>query len=494
MFYKIIILLVLSIVVKNEVFAQQSYFRKRSFFGQQYNQELILDSTHYIFPLRPLFRESDLDLLVEKQILPMTLDKDEYAFIHYWNSAPATPSDYNLINHKKYTDKKGRSKNIAYSVPSFYGTDPLVSSPFKKVWTPLRVMERHTILKYGFSTNILAASYVGYTPYALEGKPNWTGFVGAEAYSNWLLTSNKVGVTNLSFEIGYKYNLFYDAPEMKDIVGSEVISNVTNGPSDPIIGDMYITQGLFNNRILVAVGRITPWYYYAFNTFADDELTRMTNNMVNGGSVLPDGGGNSTKPGFAVQAYLNNNLYLNVVSTNPSGEDAGFDFSIWNRNHYFVATELGYVYTLSNHLEGRVSLGMHHLYKYEQEGITSGYGFTFLLQQELTPKGFTPYTGAYFQIHQSNPTISTVQQQIAIGLNIDHAFDNRNDGLGLALGYSDTSDDTMRDEFFVDTFYRFQFTESSHITADFQFYINAANKLQNKFIVPVMNARYIFNI
>ena len=154
------------------------------------------------------------------------------------------------------------------------------------------------------------------------------------------------------------------------------------------------------------------------------------------------------------------------------------------------------MYSFKNQLEGRLSFGIHHGLKKnvtDQSGY-NGYGHNFLFQQELTPKGYTPYVGVYVQAGYSDPTISDVTQQYALGMNIDHFIHRRNDGLGVGMGITDPSDNMFRKEFFMDMFYRLQLTQSAQLTLDVQLFVNPTNPAQRSDFAPIFSLRYLFVI
>ncbi len=489
--------ILLFVGLASPIFGQQSVFRKKFFFGVEYNNEAIVDSTHYIFNLAKLYELEDDSLLLKKQLIRPNRKESKFDKIYYWSAVSNIPSENTLVNHKKNKTTYLRKYQLPYESNSYFGTDPIFESPFTTWWSPLRRITQHLDKSIGLNMRPLALTYFGYSPSVIDGKSNFLSFFGAEIYSKWLIANTKKwGITSITFELGYKVNLINENPDLGSSVGSNITSNVTVSKTNPIIGDISITQAFLDNQIFLTLGRLTPWYYYGYNTFTDDELTRATNSLLNGGTNMPEGGGNSTKPGFGIKYMINTHFYLNFVMTNPKGADAGFDFTIYNPDSHFLATEFGYAHSFKNQLEGRLSFGIHHgLNKNvaDQSGY-NGYGYNFLLQQELTPKGYTPYVGVYAQAGYSDPAISDVTQQYAMGMNIDHFIHRRNDGLGVGFGYAIPSDSEFRNEFFTDIFYRLQLTQSAQLTLDAQFFVNPSNPGQQRNFAPVFSLRYLFSI
>ena len=476
-------------------FGQQSTFRRNIFFGVEYNTEVIVDSLTFVFPLAEIFELEDRQYVKNGQLRSFDRVITPYDNLYYWSGAPVIPSKNNFVNNRKRKINLDWNQQQPFKAFSYHGTDPILHTPFQKIWSPVRNLEHAGYDKLGLSSRILFATYMAATPFALKDKKGFSGFIGGEYYGSWLIANSKrFGVSNLTLELGYKANINQNAPDLGEAIGSNIVSNVTNGNSAPIVGDIFYTQGFFQNKVMVSFGRLTPWYFYGYNTFTDDELTRMANNMMSGGTVMPEGGGNSTKPGMAFQLLLSEKFYANAVVTNPNGADSSFDFQFLNFDTHFAGAEFGFVYAAKNKLEGRISAGVHHslLRKNPNEASRSGFGYTFLVQQELTPKGFSPYSGVYFQANYSDPNISSVTQQYVGGINIDHIFHRRNDGLGIGMGYSVSSNKAQRNEFLMDMFYRLQLTEAGELTADLQLFFNPADKAQKNSVVPILALRYIF--
>ena len=242
---------------------------------------------------------------------------------------------------------------------------------------------------------------------------------------------------------------------------------------------------------MVHAGRLTPWYFYGYNTFTNSETDAFMSEMFSGSVALPQGGGNGSKPGMSIQYFINEKFYFTSVLTNTEGEDAAFDFSVFNNDAYFVGTEIGYL-SKDHHLNTRVSLGIHRA-KVKQQGgeRKTGNGFNLMFEQELTPRDVTPYAGFFLQYEYSAPEIAVATQQISGGINIRHPFHRKGDAFGWGVGTVDPSDKKLRREYFSETFYRLQFTENLQWSFDLQLYINPSSSEEN--IAPVFNTRMFFS-
>ncbi len=83
------------------IFGQQTVFRKKLFFGVEYNNEEIVDSSNYVFSLAKLYELKDDSLLLKKQIIRPNREESKFDKIYYWSSIPVIPNNNTLLNTTK---------------------------------------------------------------------------------------------------------------------------------------------------------------------------------------------------------------------------------------------------------------------------------------------------------------------------------------------------------------------------------------------------------
>jgi len=446
---------------------------------EDYHREGTDSATVYLFQAMPLFREEDIVFLKERQLLPIETYSNLNRLYLWTTPIDVTQSeiafDANTV--------------LPFPLYTTYPKDNVFDSPLTPLLSPLR-KGIYDLGEHGFSTKIIGLVMTQHTDDNLPGTDNKAGFSGFEAYSSWILGSNELGISALTFELGHQNNI-YKTEDISKSVGSIITSNVLLGDSGPIIGDIYYTQGFFNNKLLIHAGRLTPWYYYGYNTFTDSETNAFTSEMFSGSVAVPSGGGNGTKPAASLQYFFNEKLYLSSVITNTEGEDSGFDFNILNEDAYFIGTELGYINN-KNHLNSRVSLGLHQAkVKQNNSDRITGHGFNLMYGQELTPKGTSPYFGLFLQYEYSDREIALATQQLSGGINIRHPFHRRGDALGWGVGTVEPSDQALSNEYFSETYYRLQFTQNLQWSFDLQLFIKPSSSDQN--VAPVFSTRLLFS-
>ena len=163
-----------------------------------------------------------------------------------------------------------------------------------------------------------------------------------------------------------------------------------------------------------------------------------------------------------------------------------------NKDAYFIGTELGYV-SHHNQLNSRVSAGLHTAKKKQPSTLREkGYGFNLMYEQELTPKGYSPYIGTFIQYVYSDKATAIATQQLSGGINIKHPFHRRGDAFGWGVGAVRPSAAETNDEYFSEIFYRVQMTQNLQWSFDLQLYVQPSYSPES--IAPVFSTRLLFNL
>jgi hypothetical protein len=83
------------------IFGQQTVYKKKLFFGVAYNNEEIVDSTHYLFKLSKLYEVEDDSLLLKKQLVRPDRNESKFDKVYYWSAVTTIPSKNTFVNYKK---------------------------------------------------------------------------------------------------------------------------------------------------------------------------------------------------------------------------------------------------------------------------------------------------------------------------------------------------------------------------------------------------------
>ena len=113
-----------------------------------------------------------------------------------------------------------------------------------------------------------------------------------------------------------------------------------------------------------------------------------------------------------------------------------------------------------------------------------------MYEQELTPKGYSPYIGTFAQYLYSDEEVAIATQQLSGGLNVKHPFNRRGDAFGWGVGAVRPTDKSVNYEYFSETYYRIQITQNLQWSLDLQLYIQPSYSTEK--VVPVMSTRLLF--
>ena len=492
----IVVIICITLFSNIKIYAQELTNSRHYFFTQIINNIDTDDSIIKPYYLDYVIKNSDIKLRNERKLLSVSANNSNLNELAYMVGVPVVVSGPYIGKSDSVVPLDTLPKRLKYPIYRTYENDHLVSSPLTGVWTPMRKLQYKLRNKYGLYTRLVGYMYSGYAPQSKKTNESYAGMIAGEIYSSWLLNNDEKygGITHLSLEVGYKFNLNNDSPDLGEAIGSNISSNLTLSPTEAIIGDIFLSKGFFNNKLILNVGRLTSWYFYGYNIYTDDELSRNMNSMLNGGNALPNGGGNATKPGLAIQYFMNKNINFNFAFNNPEGKDSDFDFTIYNHQHQFISFESNYVYRNKDDLLTKFSGGVHYGKGLKDNKLNEGFGFSLAFQTELSKPIYTPYIGLYARILYSEPNISKVTQEYSVGMTVEHFLHVRDSSLGFGGGMSVPSITAFSEEWFTDTYYRFYLTENSHLTFDLQLFLNSDNsdEYNTDFVKPVLNFRYCF--
>ena len=83
--------------------------------------------------------------------------------------------------------------------------------------------------------------------------------------------------------------------------------------------------------------------------------------------------------------------------------------------------------------------------------------------------------------------LNGIRQNLSFGLGIEELFGQNDDVVGLAMSWQDPSDRSRRDQYVLETFYRFYITPHTHLTPDIQVIVDPAN-------APTKNSVTVFGL
>lgn len=235
-----------------------------------------------------------------------------------------------------------------------------------------------------------------------------------------------------------------------------------------LLNRLEFQQQFFDKRVNLTIGNANPNDVIASNLFAWDETHQFMAVTFDGGNY--PSGYSGYLPMVALQVTPVDGIYFSGALT--SGIGANYQvFSTLNDGLYWCAGEVGTVVEIGpNKLQGRYSISFMNSNtgpdSYNRDTRTNGNAMAIVLQQEICEN----YV-AWSQYLLSSKNIGPAEQEFTLGLSIENCFDRRNDGFGIAVGWSQPSEryyPGWRQNLQMETYYRLQLTHTWQLTPDFQ--------------------------
>ena len=161
---------------------------------------------------------------------------------------------------------------------------------------------------------------------------------------------------------------------------------------------------------------------------------------------------------------------------------------VFDAHNYFYALEFGVKPEFNNFGKGTYSLTLWHREERDEDDSASDEGIALSFEQELTDKVIP-----FVRYSCSDGDATEIQQLITAGVGFVDIFDRENDVAGIGLAWGAPSDKSLRDQYTMESFYRFQAGKNLQITPGFQFIVNPSNDPDSDFkAVFQIRARIVF--
>jgi hypothetical protein len=222
--------------------------------------------------------------------------------------------------------------------------------------------------------------------------------------------------------------------------------------------ELWWQQRLLAGRVGLVVGQLDLPSLMNANTYADDDTISFVAQPVSTNPV-------SAIPAPGLGAYLelvpSDLAYLSFAFVDANANGRYPDFETFARGEYVYAGELG----LTPSFEG-VGAGTYRFSGYyadETADEPAGSGFALSFEQELGDAW-----GLFLRYQVAFENEPALKQSLGVGAVATRPFGRAGDWLGLALIWAEPSDDTRRDEFGVEAYWRIQLGERLELTPDLQ--------------------------
>ncbi len=253
---------------------------------------------------------------------------------------------------------------------------------------------------------------------------------------------------------------------MQEAVGSVSQLDEVRGPVGPQLVRLAWSQSVFDDRLLLSVGKLNANDYVANNVFANDETRQYLAQSFDGNSTWPITFQNKCT-GIGTIAIPVDWLFASGYAVSAaSATNQGIDFSM--NAGYAVAGEAGVLAAVDGR-PVRLSWAWCGT-NANATSINTGEPGAWGQAQAVTAQALVlPQIGLWSQWSQADASIaSAATEEWAIGITIDDPFGRTGDGFGLAFALTDPLGAGNQHQRLTETYYRVQLTGSVQITLDAQ--------------------------
>ena len=291
----------------------------------------------------------------------------------------------------------------------------------------------------------------------------------------WRLLGEKGGPNNgyLGFYTEWRMELGAPVPST---LGPEIGSawKTTDGFTDQpyCINQLWWEQHLFDDALVVTLGKLDPDNYYNTNRAASANLLFL--NKAFSSNPARDFPSN----GLGATARIQTDLwYVAGGFQDAQGKKTTSGFSTFGDGDFFYAGELG----LTPLLEGLGQGNYRFTYWYSDAipaaGDPSDQGFAFSFDQELVPEVF----GAFLRYGYAQGDVTGIEQIVSGGVGGTFVPGRPDDVVGIGLAWGEPTG-SAREQWTSEIFYRIQLAEREQLTVGMQFITDPSYNLDQDLI------------
>jgi hypothetical protein len=226
--------------------------------------------------------------------------------------------------------------------------------------------------------------------------------------------------------------------------------------------DFWWEQRLLDERLSVLAGQIELQGLMNANTYADDDTFSFLAQPVatNPATVIVPAG-----LGAFAQAVPSDRWYLSLAFVDAAANGEYPDFETFANGEYLYAGELG----LTPEIPG-VGAGTYRLtgfWRDETAAAPAAAGWALSFEQDLGERA-----GLFLRYAAVDEEECDLEQVLGTGVVLRRPFGRDRDWIGFAFMWGDVTDDSLRNEYALETYWRVRLTERLEFTPDLQIHVH----------------------
>lgn len=259
-----------------------------------------------------------------------------------------------------------------------------------------------------------------------------------------------------------------EAPStLGDTIGT--LLGTTNGFSDRgwAVKDAYYAQRLFDDRLRVGLGRVDSENLVGNHLLQSANTSFLNQAFSKNVTIAFPGSG----AGVAASLRPVKWFYLSGGATNAYGNTTTFTYKELDEWRFFEFVEIGYTPTIENVGESRYRVSIWHMDERERTDQPSDQGFSLIWDQTIGER-----ITLFARYGYADGDALDVHQSAQAGGAITGLFGSAADLTGLAVGWSNPTQNDLRDEKVVEAFHRLQLTGRVQLTLDMQLILDPSHR------------------
>lgn len=306
-------------------------------------------------------------------------------------------------------------------------------------------------------------------------------------FGQWRVVERRKWPGSVYFQTELRHRYTSTAPaDLGDSIGSLFRTTTGFGSNPFALSQLYWDHGSFDAGFRYRVGKIDPALIYDSGRYVSDNYAFLNQAFSDTAAMALPGPG----LGATVVAYPHGQLYAMAGVQDANGRKTTSGFDTIGDGELFAALELGWTPKFGEPGEGAYHLTVWHSDRRADADVPSGRGFALTLEQQLGPDNtivpFVRYsygTGAGLE----------VRQVLAVGVGFERVFGQNDDHIGIGVSWGQPADRSLRDEYVVESFYRFYLTPNLHISPDIQLIVHPSrNPKEDLIAVLGLRLRVLF--
>jgi carbohydrate-selective porin OprB len=235
---------------------------------------------------------------------------------------------------------------------------------------------------------------------------------------------------------------------------------------------------MLDDKLVFTIGKLHPENYYDLNSFAGSGSTKFISEpfAANPTRLFP-----TDALGLNMAIHPSNKYYLTFGFNDANGKPTTSGFNSIDESEFFKAFLFGLTPYFDGLGQGNYRFTFWHTD--ETDKHEDGLGFLLSFDQELGES-----LGVFLKYGYSEPKLDSIEHLISMGFVIRDPWSKKGDLMGVGFSW-DSPSNRVRDEYSIETFYRFQITTHLQLTPNVLFIINPSEK-QNKGALAVFGFRF----